>query len=219
MKTALIGEDSDGLVIYNAPSSDLARHYGFQPRECRAYRAKTKGKVERPIQFPKRVPSRRWLAGPASHFANANAICLRQPIKAAGPDPVYVLNGWRSRCIDACRGVRKRLNRVQSERAVKPGRRDSATAELIVSKARKGGEIRGRVRGSKSVGADADGGKRSASQEEREDDKFRSLVEQEVAGIYMRRRRRHGRLRQSSLCENVRLPARRSPRPAHADFR
>ena len=32
MKTAVIGEDPDGLVIYNRALLDLARHYGFQPR-------------------------------------------------------------------------------------------------------------------------------------------------------------------------------------------
>ena len=41
MKTAVIGEDADGLVIYNRALVDLARHYGFQPRACRPYRAKT----------------------------------------------------------------------------------------------------------------------------------------------------------------------------------
>jgi hypothetical protein len=51
MKTAVIGEDPDGLVIYNRALLDLARHYGFQPRACRPYRAKTKGKVERPFRY------------------------------------------------------------------------------------------------------------------------------------------------------------------------
>lgn len=51
MKTAVIGEDADGLVIYNRSLLDLARHYGFQPRACRPYRAKTKGKVERPFRY------------------------------------------------------------------------------------------------------------------------------------------------------------------------
>jgi len=51
MKTAVIGEDSDGLVIYNRALLDLARHYGFQPRACRPYRPKTKGKVERPFRY------------------------------------------------------------------------------------------------------------------------------------------------------------------------
>ena len=51
MKTAVIGEDGDGLVVYNRALVDLARHYGFQPRACRPYRAKTKGKVERPFRY------------------------------------------------------------------------------------------------------------------------------------------------------------------------
>jgi transposase len=51
MKTAVIGEDADGLVIYNRALLDLARHYGFQPRACRPYRPKTKGKVERPFRY------------------------------------------------------------------------------------------------------------------------------------------------------------------------
>jgi transposase len=51
MKTAVIGEDADGLVVYNRALVDLARHYGFQPRACRPYRPKTKGKVERPFRY------------------------------------------------------------------------------------------------------------------------------------------------------------------------
>lgn len=51
MKTAVIGEDGDGLVIYNRALVDLAGHYGFQPRACRPYRPKTKGKVERPFRY------------------------------------------------------------------------------------------------------------------------------------------------------------------------
>jgi Integrase core domain len=51
MKTAVIGEDADGLVVYNRGLLDLARHYGFQPRACRPYRPKTKGKVERPFRY------------------------------------------------------------------------------------------------------------------------------------------------------------------------
>ena len=52
MKTVVIGEDADGAVVYNRALVDLqARHYGFQPRACRPYRAKTKGKVERPFRY------------------------------------------------------------------------------------------------------------------------------------------------------------------------
>jgi len=51
MKTAVTGEDRDGHIIYNGSLLTLARHYGFQPKACRPYRAKTKGKVERPFSY------------------------------------------------------------------------------------------------------------------------------------------------------------------------
>jgi len=49
MKTAVIGEDADGNIVYNRSPISLGRHYGFIPRASRPYRAKTKGKVERPF--------------------------------------------------------------------------------------------------------------------------------------------------------------------------
>ena len=51
MKTAVTGEDGDGHIVYNRSLIALARHYGFLPRACRPYRAKTKGKVERPFSY------------------------------------------------------------------------------------------------------------------------------------------------------------------------
>lgn len=51
MKTAVIGETPDGVVNYNPALVDLLRHYGAAPRACRPYRAKTKGKVERPFRY------------------------------------------------------------------------------------------------------------------------------------------------------------------------
>src|ERR1700733_10711085 len=51
VKTAVIDEDEDRLVVYNRALDDVARHFGFQPRACRPYRAKTKGKVERPFRY------------------------------------------------------------------------------------------------------------------------------------------------------------------------
>ena len=51
MKTAVIGEDDEGSIVYNRALIDFARHYGFQPKACRPYRAKTKGKVERPFRY------------------------------------------------------------------------------------------------------------------------------------------------------------------------
>lgn len=51
MKTAVTGEDGDGHIVYNGSLLALAQHYGFHPRACRPYRAKTKGKVERPFSY------------------------------------------------------------------------------------------------------------------------------------------------------------------------
>ncbi|SJM32637.1 hypothetical protein BQ8482_300008 [Mesorhizobium delmotii] len=51
MKTAVTGEDGNGHIVYNRSLLTLARHFGFQPRAYRLYRAKTKGKVERPFRY------------------------------------------------------------------------------------------------------------------------------------------------------------------------
>ena len=51
MKTAVIGEDAEGVVTYNSSLVALLNHYGAVPRACRPYRAKTKGKVERPFRY------------------------------------------------------------------------------------------------------------------------------------------------------------------------
>ncbi|MBL8311208.1 MAG: IS21 family transposase [Burkholderiales bacterium] len=49
MKTVIVKRDAYGKAMhqYQAGFADFARHYGFMPRLCRPYRAKTKGKVER----------------------------------------------------------------------------------------------------------------------------------------------------------------------------
>jgi transposase len=51
MKTAVLGEVDERGIVYNAKLLDLATHYGFVPKACKAYRAKTKGKVERPFRY------------------------------------------------------------------------------------------------------------------------------------------------------------------------
>jgi hypothetical protein len=51
MKTAVIGEDEAVVVTYNASLVALLNHYGAVPRACQPYRAKTKGKVERPFRY------------------------------------------------------------------------------------------------------------------------------------------------------------------------
>ncbi len=52
MKTAVLGEAADNSgIVYNAKLIGLGAHYGFKPRACKAYRAKTKGKIERPFRY------------------------------------------------------------------------------------------------------------------------------------------------------------------------
>jgi transposase len=64
MKSAVLGEGEDQHIVYNASLLALASHYGFAPRACKAYRAKTKGKVERPFRY---IRQDFFLGG---HFAN-----------------------------------------------------------------------------------------------------------------------------------------------------
>ena len=51
MKTAVLGEIDDRGIVYNDKLLALAGHYGHVPKACRTYRAKTKGKVERPFRY------------------------------------------------------------------------------------------------------------------------------------------------------------------------
>jgi transposase len=53
MRAVVIGDDrlNKGALVMNAEFLRFAAHWGFRPRACRPYRAKTKGKVERPIRY------------------------------------------------------------------------------------------------------------------------------------------------------------------------
>ena len=51
MKPAVLGEVDERGIVYNDKLLALAAHYGFMPKACRPYRAKTKGKVERPFRY------------------------------------------------------------------------------------------------------------------------------------------------------------------------
>ncbi len=52
-KTRVIRRES-GTVVMNTVFEDFARHWGYQPRFCRPYRARTKGKVESGVKYVKR---------------------------------------------------------------------------------------------------------------------------------------------------------------------
>ena len=52
-KSAVLEHPSSGKVRFNERFLDLSEHYGFTPRACRPYRAKTKGKDERMVGYTK----------------------------------------------------------------------------------------------------------------------------------------------------------------------
>ncbi len=52
MRTVFSSVDPEaGHIVYNRTLVEFARHYGYLPKACKAYRAKTKGKVERPFRY------------------------------------------------------------------------------------------------------------------------------------------------------------------------
>lgn len=61
MRTVMLGE-REGQKRWNPTFQAFARHWGFEPRVCRPYRAQTKGKVESGVKYVKRnfLPGRRF---------------------------------------------------------------------------------------------------------------------------------------------------------------
>lgn len=59
MRTVVLGTE-DGKPRWNPTFDAFAKHWGFEPRLCRPYRAQTKGKVESGVKYVKRnfVPGR-----------------------------------------------------------------------------------------------------------------------------------------------------------------
>lgn len=51
LKTGILGRQGDGSPIFPGRFLDFALYYGFSPRFCQPYRARTKGKVERGIGY------------------------------------------------------------------------------------------------------------------------------------------------------------------------
>jgi transposase len=43
MKTAVLGEDAEGHIVYNRALVDFARHHGFHPRACRPFPGQDQG--------------------------------------------------------------------------------------------------------------------------------------------------------------------------------
>jgi hypothetical protein len=51
MKAVVASAMPDGEAVFTEEMLRFARHYGFQPKACRPYRAKTKGKIERSVSY------------------------------------------------------------------------------------------------------------------------------------------------------------------------
>ena len=52
MRTVFRREDPEaGHIVFNRTLLEFANHYGYLPKACKPYRAKTKGKVERPFRY------------------------------------------------------------------------------------------------------------------------------------------------------------------------
>ncbi len=52
-KAAVLKHPANGKVQFNEGFLLLSRHYGFQPKACKPYRARTKGKTERMVRYVK----------------------------------------------------------------------------------------------------------------------------------------------------------------------
>ena len=70
MKTAVLGRGRRGRHRLQRRCSTWRAHYGFMPRACRPYRAKTKGKVERPYRY---IREDFFLAGRFRNLDDLNA--------------------------------------------------------------------------------------------------------------------------------------------------
>ena len=91
MKTAVLGEDEARHVIYHPRLLELAEHYGFTPRAGAPYRAKTKGKVERPFSY---IRDDFFLGGGFTNLEDLNA----------------QFAAWRSRVANVrCHGTTRRV--------------------------------------------------------------------------------------------------------------
>jgi transposase len=51
LKTGILGRARDGSAILPPRFGDFALFYGFSPKYCRPYRARTKGKIERSVRY------------------------------------------------------------------------------------------------------------------------------------------------------------------------
>jgi len=82
-KSAVIRHRIGERVKYNDGFVDLAKHYGFTPRACRPYRARTKGKDERMVGYVKGNFFQRYRG--FESFSHLNNLALRWLEEEADP--------------------------------------------------------------------------------------------------------------------------------------
>ena len=106
MRTVFNREDPEtSHIVYNRTLLAFARHYGYLPKTCKAYRAKTKGKVERPFRYIREdfflgrsfrnlddlnAQFRQWLdqvANARTHATTRRVVARAAPAKAISPSP------------------------------------------------------------------------------------------------------------------------------------
>ncbi|WP_420447675.1 DDE-type integrase/transposase/recombinase [Candidatus Palauibacter sp.] len=104
MKSVIIRDlrGEGGRVTENAEFLRFAAHWGFRPRACRPYRAKTKGKVERPIGYVRKsFTYGRSFAGDADLNAQAEwwlgRECADFCVNGHGVDSGSGRRPWRGR--------------------------------------------------------------------------------------------------------------------------
>jgi transposase len=80
-KSTVLRHGAGGAVTFNERFLDLAGHYGFRPRACRPYRARTKGKDERIVGYIKHHFFVRYRS--FDSFAHINQLALRWLVEEA----------------------------------------------------------------------------------------------------------------------------------------
>ncbi len=132
MRTVVIGRDAygPGRHRFHPRLWDLARHFGFVPRLCRPYRARTKGKVERfnrylRASFYVPLASRLGSAGLAVDAATANAEVRRWLDEVAN---VRHHGETRARPVDRLAEERQALQPLPARLSVEPSPEAAAPA-------------------------------------------------------------------------------------------
>ena len=82
-KATVISHSHGGRVVFNERFLDLAGHYGFTPRACRPYRARTKGKCERMVSYIKQNFFQRYRE--FESFAHMNQLAEKWMAEEADP--------------------------------------------------------------------------------------------------------------------------------------